>query len=348
MTQISTLFLLLLSATLVFGRLHPTDQTTKRPIKGEPMEEGKTFRKDRDRQQRSVGSQRISECQEGNPPGASYSGKMNVTTSGRACQAWSAQDPHEHSNTEVGEHNLCRNPDGDPGGVWCYTTDPDKRWEHCSVPICAPKMMKVLDFSTDTDHEPDSNDEYTRATLEAGPLPESFTVCSAFIVEAWTTEFTAAYTFTLLDNDGYTWGRIKLFAAYSYTEYSVWLGPVKFINQTETVFFPLQWSRACLSLDSVAGKVTIVVDGQLLGEEEYKKDEDWFRPDSISLVLGFDPDTEDERWNTGSIADVNIFSSSMSLEGMIAQSTAGGEECGHLEIWSTGRRQSGPCTPRQR
>ena len=54
----------------------------------------------------------------------------------------------------------------------------------------------------------------------------------------------------------------------------------------------------------------LVVDGQLLGEEEYKKDEDWNRPNNISVRLGssLSPDTGDERWNTGRIADVNIFS----------------------------------------
>ena len=33
--------------------------------------------------------------------------------------------------------------------------------------------LKVLDFSADIDQQPDSNGEYTGATLEAGPLPES-------------------------------------------------------------------------------------------------------------------------------------------------------------------------------
>ena len=47
--------------------------------------------------------------------------------------------------------------------------------------------LKVLDFSADIDQLPDSNGEYTGATLEAGPLPESFTICSALMVEAWTT-----------------------------------------------------------------------------------------------------------------------------------------------------------------
>ena len=92
--MISTLFLLLLSTTLVAGNLNPADRTNRRPRKGEPMDERKA--RTRGRQQRSVGSQGNPECQEGNPLGASYLGSMNVTTSGRTCQAWSAQEPHEH------------------------------------------------------------------------------------------------------------------------------------------------------------------------------------------------------------------------------------------------------------
>ena len=182
------------------------------------------------------------------------------------------------------------------------------------------KMLKVLDFSADIDHEPDSNGEYTSATLDAGPLPESFTICSAFMVEAWTTEFSSADMFVLLDNDGDQWLRIHLFAAPSYTEYRVHLGPFVFINQTDTVFFVLQWTRACLSLNSVAGKVTLVVDGQLLGEEEYKKEK---RPANLSLVLGLDS-MRDEF--PGKFAELNTFNSPLSVNRLIAQTTAGGEE----------------------
>ena len=69
-------------------------------------------------------------------------------------------------------------------------------------------MLKVLDFSADNDQQPDSNGEYTGATLEAGSLPESFTICSAIIVDAWTTEFSSALMFTLLDNNGHSWSRL--------------------------------------------------------------------------------------------------------------------------------------------
>ena len=109
----STLFLIPLSAIVVFGHLPPTE--TNRPGKGQPKDGRQALTGNQDRKQRSVGSQ-------GNPEG----------------------------------------------------------------------MVKVLDFSEDVDKEPDINGEYTSATLEAGPLPESFTICSAFIAEAWTTGFSAA------------------------------------------------------------------------------------------------------------------------------------------------------------
>lgn len=32
--------------------------------------------------------------------------------------------------------NYCRNPDGEPGGPWCYTNDRNKRWEYCNIPSC--------------------------------------------------------------------------------------------------------------------------------------------------------------------------------------------------------------------
>ena len=203
-------------------------------------------------------------CQEGNPLGASYLGDRNVTASGRPCQAWTAEEPHDSLHWEMGDHNLCRNPDEDPNWVWCYTTDPDKQWEYCDVKrcdvtynttssqgnqkcqegdsLCEPTMLKVLDFSADNDNDLDSKGEYTGATLKPGPLPESFTICSAFMVDAWTPEFTSAYMFILNDDNGTRWGYIKLYAAPSYTVYEVELGTLFFMNKTKAVFFPLQWS----------------------------------------------------------------------------------------------------------
>ena len=65
-----------------------------------------------------------------------YKGKVAKTTSGLECQMWSEQRPHKHRFEDLGDHNFCRNPDGWPDGVWCYTTDEQKRWELCDVPKC--------------------------------------------------------------------------------------------------------------------------------------------------------------------------------------------------------------------
>ena len=85
-----------------------------------------------------------------------------------------------------------------------------------------------------------------------------------------------------------------------------------FVREMKTVFFPFQWTRSCISLDSAGRevalvvdgqlvvimivvmmvivvvslmmrtmiKVALVVDGQLVGEKEFKKEEIFFRQDS--------------------------------------------------------------------
>ena len=69
-----------------------------------------------------------------------YRGCQTKTRSGKTCQKWSSQVPHSHTRTPenptfagkgLGDHNNCRNPDNEPNGIWCYTTDKSKRWEYC-------------------------------------------------------------------------------------------------------------------------------------------------------------------------------------------------------------------------
>ncbi|CAH1267173.1 HGF [Branchiostoma lanceolatum] len=79
------------------------------------------------------------ECRVGD--GASYRGAVSVTETGKTCQRWDRQTPHEHDYAPADkpssglEQNYCRNPDGYTG-LWCYTTDPRTRWELCDVPVC--------------------------------------------------------------------------------------------------------------------------------------------------------------------------------------------------------------------
>ena len=74
--------------------------------------------------------------------GLEYRGTLNTTRDGEVCQRWDSQIPHTHNNKPEEnpdrglQENYCRNPDDEPKGPWCYTTDPDIRWEYCDIGFC--------------------------------------------------------------------------------------------------------------------------------------------------------------------------------------------------------------------
>jgi len=90
-------------------------------------------------------------CRE-TPGGRTYIGHVNKTVSGRQCQQWSSNFPHEeasfHTNdqfpdgTREAALNYCRNPYGEKWSetVWCYTMDPNMLWELCDVPECGESV----------------------------------------------------------------------------------------------------------------------------------------------------------------------------------------------------------------
>ncbi|CAG2187406.1 CD206 [Mytilus edulis] len=84
--------------------------------------------------------------------GANYRGNINQTKTGRTCQAWSSQTPQKHkfSKKLASEKNYCRNPDSEPYGPWCYTTDKNKRWEYCDTPYCDEAVTPPITTSTTT------------------------------------------------------------------------------------------------------------------------------------------------------------------------------------------------------
>uniref|UniRef100_A0A7N6AU40 Macrophage stimulating 1 n=1 Tax=Anabas testudineus TaxID=64144 RepID=A0A7N6AU40_ANATE len=53
------------------------------------------------------------------------------------------------------ELNYCRNPDGDRIGPWCYTTDPERRYESCNIPQCKDEVCMTCngeDYRGQVDH----------------------------------------------------------------------------------------------------------------------------------------------------------------------------------------------------
>ena len=94
----SALFCLLLTVPMLSGHLYPDDRTIQRSGR-EDGEKGRRVQiRIQSRKRRSVKSQENHECQEGNPVGATYLGKTNVTISRRTCQVWAASQPlYNHS-----------------------------------------------------------------------------------------------------------------------------------------------------------------------------------------------------------------------------------------------------------
>ena len=219
-------------------------------------------------------------CQQRSTSGHDYVGEANTTVDGIPCQRWSVVEPHDHSFTHVGDHNLCRNPVGtSEPQVWCYTTDPEHLLQNCSVPFCSP--LKALDFSLDNDLKPDENNGYTHASLQRKNFPPSFTICTAFRVEAWT-EYADPKLLVLKDDNGEAyWLWIKISAATTKTEFSFRFEDLPTpLKQSKVLFYPLQWTRLCLSKDSNTSLVRLVVDGELLVEQEVKVKS---QPDNLTL-----------------------------------------------------------------
>ena len=74
-------------------------------------------------------------------PEEEYLGNVNTTKSGKSCQPWIDKIPQKHdydvkfpSLRYAG--NKCRDPDSN-AMPWCYTMDPETRWEFCDLVLCS-------------------------------------------------------------------------------------------------------------------------------------------------------------------------------------------------------------------
>merc|ERR1719310_2568808 len=80
-------------------------------------------------------------CYDEEDKGETYRGLVTSTISGRTCQKWLDNKPHEpgmepSDENGVGNHNFCRNPDGFEEKPWCFTLDHATEKEVCDIPLC--------------------------------------------------------------------------------------------------------------------------------------------------------------------------------------------------------------------
>eukprot|EP00951_Prasinocladus_malaysianus_P044504 scaffold575205_cov43-Prasinocladus_malaysianus.AAC.1 len=78
--------------------------------------------------------------------GSDYRGFVDVSVSGRPCQAWAVQSPHSHDFTPSNypyaglgshsfPHSFCRNPDH-RDRPWCLIAEDGIEWEYCDIDQC--------------------------------------------------------------------------------------------------------------------------------------------------------------------------------------------------------------------
>ena len=180
---------------------------------------------------------------------------------------------------------------------------------------------QVLDFSDDNDRRPDKEIAYTHASLRKGNLPRSFTICAAFMVEAWTEE-TYSYVFSLMRGKDNTWLALSIWSKESETVLKIELSEDISEETLSSFFFPLTWMNLCLLVDSETSTVTLFVDS----EEVVKKEMDVKDiPANMHLIFGWDGRSEE---STGRVTQVNIFSAAVTSTRMKTMTKAGEASCG--------------------
>ncbi|XP_043353707.1 kremen protein 1 isoform X6 [Dermochelys coriacea] len=107
------------------------------------LRDGEVFNEDTSAQHTCTSAQGA-ECYTAN--GADYRGTQNQTSlhAGRPCLFWNETFQHPYNTLKypngeggLGEHNYCRNPDGDVS-PWCYIAECEDGvyWKYCEIPSC--------------------------------------------------------------------------------------------------------------------------------------------------------------------------------------------------------------------
>ena len=220
--------------------------------------------------------------------------------------------------------------------------------------------LSVINFSDDNDGVEDVLREKTgaRITLKEG-MTKSWTICLAYMVEAWSGEFMRAHLFTIRNSQQKDYATLVMSSENGQTRFTGRIGNIKLDLYHNSILFPHTWTRICLSYNDTSGNVALVVNGHVLVDKVYPEwfDCDWrcqmSKPQLfLWLYMGYEGDAEGGTTNedkpsegvhrtsvedqekqksvwesAGMVSQFNIFQSPLATDLMVNR-TLGGEECG--------------------
>ena len=163
-------------------------------------------------------------------------------------------------------------------------------------------------------------------TSKTGTLPSRFTYCIAAMSPALLNRMELG---TLVDRSGKPWFGLDLAVGSKkmQTVFGLKIGP-KHISLENTTFqlFPFQWIRPCISVDSYTGHIQIVVDGKVIANKVFQEMKEMknIRLVLDRLYLGYFANSSP----FGKFTNLQVFSSVLPIEKMLALTTAGSKECG--------------------
>ena len=199
------------------------------------------------------------------------------------------------------------------------------------------EMISAIDVSGDVDHKPDNNGEFTSGYITKPGMPADWTFCGAFRVKAWNGKAQTTGLVQLNKENDRMWMYFYLAGSnfgepfVSETRFYGRAGLAYFDLKTPTVWFPHEWLRICMALNTVTGRVTIVSNGEVLTDQIYQTalEPDADRPTTLKMQVGAEYDGyEIPTEHTGQYSNLNMFSTPLATARMVAMTLAGGEECG--------------------
>ena len=102
--------------------------------------------------------------------------------------------------------------------------------------------MRAIEYAYGQDD--DDTFAVTHASLRKVNLPSSFTVCTVFMVESWTKDFTLYFLYNDKEEEWWHWVAILRSDNYTHFAFKFEDSPM-FSFLSNTLYFPLQWIRVC-------------------------------------------------------------------------------------------------------